>query len=226
MLLPSQHLTQPLDAPSLVSQECSSLGQGRIPPLGTLALLQPFQLFNFILFLFYVILNIKCSRKPNATFLHGFHIRASCSHPCCFFYHEVVAGWAARAFIAVKSFCVGVCGPCGSFKGRDNLIFLKNRSNNKKQILKESLKSHDNLSRVISRGKQKCLVLFALLIYTFPHSLPFLMPLWFSEKCIFLVLSMYFPLFSLPACKKKPSISQDLLTWTLAPMFWKWNLIN
>lgn len=163
MLLPSQHLTQPLDAPSLVSQECSSLGQGRIPPLGTLALLQPFQLFNFILFLFYVILNIKCSRKPNATFLHGFHICASCSHPCCFFYYEVVAGWAARAFIAVKSFCVGVCGPCGSFKGRDNLIFLKNRSNNKKQILKESLKSHDNLSRVISRGKQKCLVLFALL---------------------------------------------------------------
>lgn len=47
---------------------------------------------SLILFLFYVILNIKCSRKPNATFLHGFHIRASCSHPCCFFYHEVVAG--------------------------------------------------------------------------------------------------------------------------------------
>lgn len=53
-----------------------------------------------------------------------------------------------------------------------------------------------------------------------------LLPLWFSEKYIFLVPCLYFPLFSLSACKKKPSISQDLLTWTLAPMFWKWNLIN
>lgn len=195
MLLPSQHLTQPLDAPSLVSQECSSLGQGRIPPTGHPgpAPAQLFQLFNFILFLFYFILNVKCSRRPNATFLHGFHISASCSHPCCFFCHEVVAGWAARAFIAVKSFCVGVCGPCGSFKGRDSLIFLKNRSNNKKQILKESLKSHDNLSRVISRGKPNGFCFTHIHISPQP-SLPDA-PLIFRKIYLFSSLLVFSPLF-------------------------------
>lgn len=133
---------------------------------------------------------------------------------------------SSQSFYSSEILLCGSVWPLWKFSRQTILSSLKIGVNNKKQIFKESLKSHDNLSRAISRGKQKGLVLFALLTYSFPHSLPFLMPLWFSEKCIFLVLTMYFPLSSFPACEKKPSVSQDLLTWTLAPTFWKWNLIN
>lgn len=142
--------------------------------------------------------------------------------PCCFFIAPELLSSSCLSSQSFYSSEILLCGSVQPLLRFQNLIFLKNRSSNKKQIEKVPKRAMIIYQGWSAEESKKALVHFALWIHIFPHSLLFLMPLCdFQRKCLFLVLCTSFPLFSSPARKKKQNASQICPPRLLAHVFWQ-----